>query len=263
MRRRILRTLVIVMLLGVLTNVLVAAWFVWTAVTHVGVAETRIKTIGGHDVCWQEGEAVGATCIAWIALFSPDPRFPGSDLAGPPAWSGAHSDEIRLRMAKPPGEQDLSSWRIDLAYGWPMRSLRGSVTRFTEPPAHEEHEFGALKPIVFTMSGRVMSEARTVPLAPMMPGALVNTLVYGAAWWLMLFLPGAGRRWRRRQHGACLACGYDRRGIGVDAACPECGATGHGCNRFSDDVGATDTPVASRWRSWLLWDHADERSMTL
>jgi rubrerythrin len=28
---------------------------------------------------------------------------------------------------------------------------------------------------------------------------------------------------QKRKNGACQACGYDRRGLATDAACPECG----------------------------------------
>ena len=40
-----------------------------------------------------------------------------------------------------------------------------------------------------------------------------------AAWTALLWR----RLLRRRRVGACEACGYDRRGLAGDAACPECG----------------------------------------
>ena len=37
------------------------------------------------------------------------------------------------------------------------------------------------------------------------------------------FWIGAGIAWRRRRKGLCAQCGYDRRGLGAQARCPECG----------------------------------------
>lgn len=46
-------------------------------------------------------------------------------------------------------------------------------------------------------------------------------LIAGAcAWWLF----GAARRAQRRAMDRCVRCGYDRRGVAEEVACPECGA---------------------------------------
>ncbi|MFI4915897.1 MAG: hypothetical protein ACIAS6_05240 [Phycisphaerales bacterium JB060] len=63
-----------------------------------------------------------------------------------------------------------------------------------------------------------------LPLLPLWPGFLLNTLFYA----LLLFIawrgPGVVRRAVRRRRGRCVGCGYDRGGLDADAACPECGA---------------------------------------
>ena len=63
-----------------------------------------------------------------------------------------------------------------------------------------------------------------LPLLPLWPGFLINTLFYA----LLLFgawrLPGVLRRAVRRRRGRCVGCGYDRQGLDTDAPCPECGA---------------------------------------
>jgi hypothetical protein len=39
---------------------------------------------------------------------------------------------------------------------------------------------------------------------------------------------GRVRKRARARRGLCASCGYDRRGLGADAACPECGARAAG-----------------------------------
>ncbi len=58
-----------------------------------------------------------------------------------------------------------------------------------------------------------------IAVAPMYPGLLAAIVGVAA-------MPG-WKRSRRRRLGQCARCGYDRRGLAVGAACPECGeATG-------------------------------------
>lgn len=64
------------------------------------------------------------------------------------------------------------------------------------------------------------------PTAVSVPLLALNTL----AWWsplgcalLGVAAAGSFTRWRRARGGKCPACGYDRSGIAIAAACPECG----------------------------------------
>ncbi|MFI4896321.1 MAG: hypothetical protein ACIARR_00675 [Phycisphaerales bacterium JB059] len=61
-----------------------------------------------------------------------------------------------------------------------------------------------------------------IPVRPVWPGFLINTLVYAGACWLLLAAPGGAVRWRRARRGLCPACGYDLNGL---PACPECGVS--------------------------------------
>jgi hypothetical protein len=65
---------------------------------------------------------------------------------------------------------------------------------------------------------------RMVPLLPLWPGFVGNTLIYAlavlAVYDLALVARGL-RRWRRRRRGLCPACGYP---VGVSPVCTECGA---------------------------------------
>ncbi|MEQ9095993.1 MAG: hypothetical protein RIE32_06990 [Phycisphaerales bacterium] len=63
-----------------------------------------------------------------------------------------------------------------------------------------------------------------LPLLPIWPGFLLNTLLYALLLFIAWRLPGVLRRAVRRRRGRCVGCGYDRGGLDAGAACPECGA---------------------------------------
>ena len=65
-------------------------------------------------------------------------------------------------------------------------------------------------------------EPRALPLRPIFPGFLIDTLFYGAIWFGLLFGFGAARRGLRKRRGLCPMCAYDLRGD-LDTGCPECG----------------------------------------
>jgi hypothetical protein len=68
---------------------------------------------------------------------------------------------------------------------------------------------------------------RAFPASPIFPGFIINTLVYAAIWFGVLFGPGFVKRTIRKKRGRCITCGYDLRGHARDAecatTCPECG----------------------------------------
>lgn len=60
-----------------------------------------------------------------------------------------------------------------------------------------------------------------MPVDPLWPGFLANSLVYAVALGLLWFSPGMlRRRYRRRE--LCVHCGYP---LGIGTICPECGGT--------------------------------------
>lgn len=64
---------------------------------------------------------------------------------------------------------------------------------------------------------------RNLPLRPVWPGFIGNTLVFALACWGVLYARGTVRRFVRRRSGLCLACGHLLAGL---ATCPECGTPG-------------------------------------
>jgi len=59
---------------------------------------------------------------------------------------------------------------------------------------------------------RSLDSQRALPLRPIFPGFIINTLFYAAIWFGVLFLPGIAKRAIRRKRGRCVKCGYDLRG---------------------------------------------------
>ncbi len=67
------------------------------------------------------------------------------------------------------------------------------------------------------------SQNVTLAFMPVCPGFVVDAVVYGAAWWAVLWGVGGLWRWRRRAAGLCEGCGYEVKGL-VGGVCPECGS---------------------------------------
>jgi hypothetical protein len=61
-----------------------------------------------------------------------------------------------------------------------------------------------------------------VPLRPLWPGFLIDSLFYAAIWFGVFLAPGMAKRAIRRKRGRCPRCGYDLRGE-LAGGCPECG----------------------------------------
>lgn len=154
-------------------------------------------------------------------------------------WQGARRDAMAITMIRPSSEGLLpadeavkhlphSTWRdayhrviVDSgiknasisgqAYGWPLRSWAGyfitanptgRITAWVQVPWRSQREF--------------------LPYLPLLPGVLVNTVLFAAVW--MGALLAVRRLVRRRaKPGTCEECGYDLRGLSGEK-CPECGA---------------------------------------
>jgi len=67
-----------------------------------------------------------------------------------------------------------------------------------------------------------VSLPRAVPLHPIWPGFVINTIFYAAVVWLLIPGPFVLRRFIRVKRGRCVKCGYPS---GESAVCSECGKT--------------------------------------
>jgi hypothetical protein len=115
------------------------------------------------------------------------------------------------------------------ARGWPLQSLWCAYTwnPVTEPDLWfwELHGGG-----IELGNGAMPSDPAdwwprvALPCLPIWGGLAGDTIIYAVMWRLLLAAPGRILARRRRRRGECVACAYDLRGLGSDAACPECGA---------------------------------------
>jgi hypothetical protein len=127
--------------------------------------------------------------------------------------AGAHSGAFGHYEPKPiPGRRQYDAFTRT-----PALSLRGGYapgrwpTRSDWPPRS-------------TLTGYRAVDRFALPLLPIWPGFPLNTAVYGLLLFALVRGVRVSRRAVRRRRGRCERCGYDRAGLDLGAACPECGA---------------------------------------
>ena len=204
MRRRFL-TIAIFLLAGAVVNVGVAWWIVFRGDPY------PMRGVPHHPrtgVLLDGAEAADA----WKRLKSAD--WP----ANPPVHAEVYRKDYfffggtTLEITYPgelftpvPGNPYLE-WRVvkEWRVGLPCRSLR-SVGRKT----HRQVNYpGAWRCAI------------ALPLLPILPGFLINTLFYAGILWLVIPGPFVLRRLLRVRRGLCPLCKYP---IGVSVVCTECG----------------------------------------
>jgi hypothetical protein len=70
---------------------------------------------------------------------------------------------------------------------------------------------------------RPHKDCRGIPARVLPLGFALNTLLAAGVLLGVTETIGLARRRLRSRKGLCPPCGYDRRGLHVEAACPECG----------------------------------------
>lgn len=141
-------------------------------------------------------------------------------------------DEVRHIASAIPAEQDARGWpflclysRIhehrDDALALAGRPVTGGIRL---PPRQIPLATSpqALISGVRNPSQLILREARALPLLPIWPGLILNTLIYAAALWLLTLGPIRLRRALRARKGHCPQCGYDLNNLEAQR-CPECG----------------------------------------
>jgi hypothetical protein len=212
--RRQIGMLVCSLLIGAIANIAVAWGCAWLFFRSVNLASVGEPTLGFD---FEHADR------AWHAVVQ---RHFGSRLAR----AGSDRDEVAdLERLRPPPwwVRRVHRWMEDVGtvehyeFGWPMRSMQ-YVAVYDGTWLFHDHRIiaGGWRPRASERAANY--QAAALPLIPIWPGFAINTLLYGAALWLLLAGPGALRRIMRRRRGRCPKCNYDLRGVS-GVGCPECG----------------------------------------
>jgi hypothetical protein len=233
--KRLARTIVVFLLLGAIVNVGVAwgllatiqAWYVpdtdglwkgwvWKDQDFIRFASHVLRPGGGHTELHMTPEVVPGRFERVLALYA-DKVVTGVS-PDMPRWSAAMQQDLpRLR--------DRELFVVDEARGWPCLTL-SSRLMFRYP-------FGMIASSSITVHGGLrlkddgrrmgsgLPQARALPVQPLLPGFVVNSVFYAAILWLLFAAPFALRRRRRIKRGLCPACAYP---VGASPVCTECGA---------------------------------------
>jgi hypothetical protein len=115
-----------------------------------------------------------------------------------------------------------------LITGWPWRALRsehGLAAQWLPPPLGADWQFLSWKAGIVAPQGWTGMHS-CLGVRPLFPGFALNTALYAATWYLLLFTPlplyRAARRRSRVSRGMCPACAYNLEGS-PSGPCPECG----------------------------------------
>jgi hypothetical protein len=194
--RRCLVLFVLLLLLGAITNIVVA----W------GLSLRSWQSTGGES--W----LVDQIAVDWWRTHAP-PGFPDA----PAGMYESHRFGNRISSLYETEEVRIgtSYFAHRFAYGWPMVSFE--FTDWTNLQARTSERRRAIQ-----LSGWPFAPGtgRAIPLSPIWLAFAVNTLVYAA---ILLLLYGSTvvvRRRRRIRRGLCPACAYP---VGTSAVCTECG----------------------------------------
>ena len=119
--------------------------------------------------------------------------------------------------------QDASSCFVYRGDGWPFVAMCWTADgAWPELTVQGGFPLQADSPGVMTSNG--FDDRQVLPLTPLWPGFIANTLFFAAVWSALWSIPrvtlAARRRWRIRS-GRCLACG--QMSHPTQARCPECG----------------------------------------
>ena len=216
-------SIVMCVVLGVVTTVGVAwglavgvdAWVIDDHVILIGGLEQHERDDGEWDWLRLRGlEVPGLRVVERTHNIYPDrDRLPLRQGESP-------SDEFRRFPDAFHSEYQFASVHI---VGWPMKSMSywfGEKTHNRD----ERIVFNGLE-VGFERRPLFLPDLtydRVLPLRPIFPGFIINTLFYAAIWFVLIFGWRAHLRQVRKWQGYCPVCKYDLQNT-LTAGCPECG----------------------------------------
>lgn len=135
----------------------------------------------------------------------------------PPSWSKIRS--MNFIGPLPISGNDEERAFLEDARGWPMVSM----VSFAESRYDEVARAEVLEAIQcgIELRGHSTPTPTVLPYRPILTGFVVDSLLFGAIAYAVLFACSDVWRWRRKQHGLCRNCGYELHGS--SRGCPECG----------------------------------------
>lgn len=139
---------------------------------------------------------------------------PVRDYGGAPREPSWPNWGLMERVRQSP--RDFRYEGLEHATGWPVLALWYSIDA-----EHYNVEGGIPLPRTGTMP-RGVAAARALPLRPIWPGIVIDTVLFAVSWGAMWLGVSKARYLRRRRCGLCPRCGYDLRGDPA-SGCPECG----------------------------------------
>ena len=116
------------------------------------------------------------------------------------------------------------AWVAVLDAGWPLRALRAEWRARGATP----ESLRASLHLHLGLEIQWMPNPELVgpglplalPVRPIVPGFVFNTLFYAGILWVLIYSPFALRRFIRRRRALCPSCGY---AVGQSTVCTECG----------------------------------------
>jgi hypothetical protein len=238
-KRWILRIL-LCLLLGAITTVAVAWRCAWRSDAHslqafypnaqVELEHRRLEPLQERDEAWLRARGMDN---AFASDWSENPiRMFWIHRA---RWVGL---EQRVFTSQSGGPHSQFEAAAQMRAGWPSLALYGErlVDRYLE----REHQIldrissaGAFEldwsqPSLLTIWRPVKHDPLStkalafLPLRPIWPGFVIDTLFYAAIWFGVFFGFASAKRAIRRKRGRCPMCGYDLRNA-LDKGCSECG----------------------------------------
>jgi len=193
---------------------------------RVGFGRTDISTSQSFSAGKIRGYWARDQKLTWITQENLDESLSGFTL---PTWS----------QLGPTGRTEPTFVQYEEATGFPFRSMWGAARDWVIDSATGEWVMRPFPPSAIHFSswrlvrwsrqvpwtGQIESDEiseRLLPLVPIWPGFLINTLSYAAIWFTLFFGFGSAKRAIRRKRGRCPRCGYDLRGA-LENGCSECG----------------------------------------
>jgi hypothetical protein len=214
-RRRAIRLSLVVplLLLGAATTVGVAWGLVWLdpAQGHATLVQDQSFTVSGWPI------SVPSDWPPPNAAYRINKQY------------SQREETIVFSDPDPSGTQNVLNEVIEQRIGWPLCGLGLEAEGFQweqAVPLGASFPSWRARPIraSFPWSPDWCDQ---FPCLPIWPGFAIDTTLYAAVWWVLLFTPlplyRTARRRLRVSRGMCGSCGYNLKGSPT-GACPECGS---------------------------------------